>query len=123
MSDVTGRAPTATRITTPGGFGGRIRRKMPAPFERPSINVGSNEPRRQWATVMSDQLKAGDIVPSVGRIVSVDEEFYVPGPGSGLTFEGIAEMTSWTVTVRGAGGIIRVYQGGEPVFAFVLPDR
>lgn len=121
MTDAKGRgAPVATRITTPGGFGGGIRRKIPAPFARPSISVGESGPRRVWQNVPSDKLTAGDVVPGVGCIARVDEFFYVP-PASEYSLEGVAEMTTWTVTVTGIEGAIRTYQGGEPVFAFALP--
>ncbi len=121
MTDAKGRAaPAATRIDVPGGPGGSIRRKIPAPFARPSISIGDSGPRREWRRVAADELKIGDIVPSVGRLVQVHEEVYVPS-ASEYTLEGIAELTSWTVTVIGVEGTVRVYQGHEVVFAFVFP--
>lgn len=124
MSEATGRdAPTAMQIPTPGGFGGSIRRKMPAPFARPSISVGASGPRREWHTIAADQLREGDIVPSVGRLVGVKELLSAPPANSGLTSQQIIDQTTWTVTVVGVDGAVRIYQGGEPVFAFVFLDQ
>jgi hypothetical protein len=124
MTDAKGRgAPVATRITTPGGFGGGIRRKIPAPFARPSISVGESGPRRVWQNVPADKLKAGDVVPGVGCIVKVDEFYHMPTAeeARAIPLAQLPEHHQWTVTVTGIEGAIRTYQGGEPVFAFALP--
>lgn len=126
MTGGTGRdAPTASRITVPSGNAGvpQIRKKIPAPFARPSISVGSSGPRREWRTVEAHQLKAGDIVPSVGRLASVHEEYYMPTAEEARAMEPLAVLDhyKWDVTVRGVEGNTRVYQGHEPVFAFVFP--
>lgn len=47
------------------------RRKIPAPFQRPSITVGGYAVKREWRWVTPDKISVGDIVPSVGKVVEV----------------------------------------------------
>lgn len=52
----------------------RPTRKKPAPFKRPSIDIGKHG--REWKEVMVCDLEIGDIVAGKGLVVDVR---YVPG--------------------------------------------
>lgn len=83
-----------------------VRRKMPAPFTRPSISIGGSScQHREWRTVAVTDLVEGDCIPGLGRVFQVDEKMDL----------GTRE---WTVTVRGGVDNVRVYQGNESVWAF-----
>lgn len=84
----------------------RIQRKMPSPFQRPSVSVGTApEVRREWRTVNVQDIKIGDIVPGIGRVFAVNESFDVS-----------AQL--WIVTVRGGTDNVKVYQGAEQAWVF-----
>lgn len=109
-----------SRIPVPGLPNGRVQRKIPKPFARPSITIGGCEPteRREWANVPAHQLRAGDIVPGIGRLFEVTEGVTSPAYNSGLPWREVADLVSWTVTVKGGVANTRTYQGGEAVWAF-----
>lgn len=89
----------------------QIRRKIPTPFSRGSISISSSGPRRKWCMARAEDLQAGDTVPGVGVIEEAVETFDASLP------------TPWYVTVTGAAGNVRVYRGGEPVWAFTFDPK
>lgn len=96
----------------------QVRKKMPAPFARPSITIGGSPiERKSWKTVQSQDIKVGDIVPGVGRVYEVNE---VVDRSVMLTSN--PPQFPWTVTVKGGLGNVKTYQGGELVWAFTASD-
>jgi hypothetical protein len=89
---------------------------MPDSFTRPSISVTGDAPRRRWRNVLACDLVKGDTVPGIGRIDFVDQKTntnaFLPDPTA----------TTWTVTVIGGSGNMRVYPGYELVFAFTAAE-
>ena len=77
----------------------RVKTK-PTPHARPSVALTGAAVERAWRLVPALALQAGDTVPGVGLLhaVSVD--------------------TDYTVTACGGQDNVRVYRGGEPVYAF-----
>lgn len=98
----------------------RVQRKMPAPFQRPSISIGTpREARREWRSVLACDIKVGDIVPGLGRIYDVHERvdrFRLAVPGS-------PEQVRWFVVLSGGVSNVRTYQGNETVWAFTAEAR
>lgn len=92
---------------------GRIRFSKPAPFRRPSITIGAGPgaPRREWGTVPAHRLAAGDILPGVGLIDTIDEQII---SGNDL-------VVRWTITVRGGQGNVTTLTGDAEVWAFTAP--
>lgn len=45
---------------------------LPAPFKRPSVDLDSGGPKRDWATIPASKLAVDDIVSGYGRIKSVE---------------------------------------------------
>lgn len=86
----------------------RVQRKLPAPFQRPSIAVGGGHAAiiREWRHVLACEIKQGDIVPGIGCVDTVEETVSASGG-------------EWTVTLIGGADNRRVYPGFEQVFAFV----
>ena len=96
---------------------GRVQPHKPAPYARPSVSLG--EPtRRSWTSVPITEVKAGDILPDVGRVERVDEDIRGDDP---LLTPGVEYAPRWTITVTGVGGT-RTFGGHEVVFAFTDPD-
>lgn len=109
------------RLPVPSLPNGSVRRKIPAPFTRPSITVGggaSPQERRDWKVVPARDIQTGDIIPGVGRVSDVHEDLQAPEFNSGRSWREVADAVSWTVTITGGLDNIRVYQGGETVWAF-----
>jgi hypothetical protein len=109
------QAEAAVRTT----FGGAVlpslpapRRVIPAPFQRPSVRGGSHG--KSWhENVRADQVRAGDIIPDVGRVTRVDE--YVTRE----TVAGVGDVaTGVEVALTGAGGVVRVFDCAAPVRVF-----
>lgn len=49
-------------------------RKIPAPFQRPSIVLGSSaKAKRTWASVLPATVKPGDTVAEVGTVQKVEQ--------------------------------------------------
>src|SRR5690242_18830325 len=79
-----------------------VRRKIPNAFHRPSISIGAGYPpgeKREWRTIVAQDIATGDIVPGIGRVFSVNEQL--------ITTPDVV----WTVTVTGGVGNTRTYQG------------
>jgi hypothetical protein len=107
---------------TPG-----VRKVMPAPFERPSISVGSPAAaRRQWRVVAVTSLRAGDTIAHFGRVSAVHEQVSAPDAGSGLGTAAVVEHVVWTVTVIGTdvgqGAPERVFAGAGTVYAYTRAE-
>jgi hypothetical protein len=111
--------PGIGRVSVPNLPNGRVVRKVPAPFQRPSINIGGTpQVRREWRNVPAHALKAGDTIPGVGTLYRVQETLTTPPAGSDRTPDTIADQITWTVTVEGGLRHTRIYQGSETVWAF-----
>lgn len=87
----------------------RVQRKLPAPFQRPSIAISApGTVKRAWRTVLVTDLAAGDTIPEVGVLDTVDQHVAVDGTA-----------VRWSVTVTSTAGITRTYPGETQVLAFV----
>jgi hypothetical protein len=109
-------------LRLPASTGGaRVQRSIPAPHQRPRIAAGGAEAgrKRGWALIAAHKLKAGDIVPDIGRLYRVDEVALVPR-AAGLDAQQVADGVSWTITVHGGLNNARTFQGGELVYAFTV---
>ncbi len=95
------------RIHVPASPPARVQKAMPAPFRRPSINLGAPLEKRVWRNTLACDLAIGDTVPGVGRVYKVDETTYLP--------EG-----RWVIQVEGGLGNRREFSGEEQVLAFVV---
>ncbi len=80
----------------------RVQRKMPSPFQRPSIAVGEPDVRREWRDIPAAELAVGDTVPGVGIIRTVTHQ----------------DRSPFTVTVNGGDGNHRAFAHTDRVFAF-----
>ncbi len=89
----------------------QTRRKIPAPFQRPVIEVGGDRVRRTWKDTPVVSLKPGDVVAEVGQVASVEEKVIRPTGTSG-------QMIMWRVLLTNVAGITRAYNGHDRVFAF-----
>lgn len=59
-----------------------VRKKLPAPFARPSINLdGGIHRKRSWKDTPVTDLKPGDVVANLGRIATVEEHVEIPEIG------------------------------------------
>jgi hypothetical protein len=101
----------AQRIDVPSLPNGRVQKKIPTPFARPSISIGGAGPveKREWRAVLACKLAEGDIVPGVGVLDTVDEQ---------VTTADDIEIR-WTVTVTGGDDNRRSFDGNDQVWAFV----
>lgn len=107
MSESAGQAPSAARIDVPRLPSGRVQRKMPAPFARPSISIGvPPHQQREWRHVLACDLGEGDTVPGLGLLGVIRE-----------THSGGAD--GWSVHLEGAEGRAATFSATASVFAFV----
>lgn len=98
---------------------GSVRRKVPAPFTRPTLTVGAA--RRVWQHVPVSHLRSGDTLPDLGLISAVAEEFRAPDP-TGLTGQQIADQLRWVIIFYNeAAQRRREIPGHEQVWAFTRP--
>lgn len=74
-------------------------KKLPAPFKRPSIDLGA--PSKAWRTVHTSTLQEGDIVPDCGAVVAVETQYRDPA-GYGVRFlsgkSHLLGVTVWAFT-------------------------
>lgn len=89
-----------------------VRKKVPNPYQRPSISVGGTQVKRQWAEVRVHDLAAGDVVPGVGLIADVREDITVPDHLDDKT------PIVWKVTITNAFGKTFTYPGEHTVMAY-----
>lgn len=115
--------PGVSRLPVPNLPSGRVQRKVPAPFTRPSISIGTAiQERRQWRTVPAHAITQGDTIPGLGTVCEVVEEvkqYRADQLGRGI---GMKPRVLWTVTVAAGDGNERVYAGEEQVWCFTKPD-
>lgn len=80
---------------------GRPSRKMPAPFQRPSVALGprGDDERRAWQWIAPAALREGDVVPGLGLIHRVRELVYAPTYQSGMPAKEIANAILWAVLI------------------------
>lgn len=111
--------PGVNRIPVPDLPNGRVVKKVPQPFQRPSISIGrSAQDKRDWRSIPAHALKPGDTIPGLGTLYSVEENLSTPEAGSGLAADAVADQISWTVTVEGGLHNRRTYPGDHTVWAF-----
>lgn len=91
----------------------QTRRKMPAPFSRDSINVGSSRDKRSWKDTSVLDIETDDTVADFGVVVQISDVYTVEYE------DGRAALT-WGVRMRNALGEFRDYPGEQRVFAFTL---
>lgn len=123
------RAEAGTRTTFDGETLPRapsVRRVIPAPYRRPRIEAGSHGKTWQWVT--ADEVTEGDIVPEVGRVVSVAEHVIhktraevlglEPVPDGGLdSYDELVAVGTVTL-LAGMGGQVRAFRPGTLVQVF-----
>ncbi len=89
----------------------KVRRTIPAPFQRPSITIGGTTGlKREWRHRLACDLVSGDTVPGVGIVDSVVED---------VDFEGRV----WTITVTGGEANTKVFKGTDTVWVFCTGAR
>lgn len=100
------------RLSVPSSPGGRVQRKIPAPYERPSIAIGGGaaaSEKREWRQTSVMDVKAGDTVPDIGVVTEVTHT------------ELDAETLDWFVRITGGqgGSNAKYFHGSDSVLAFV----
>lgn len=84
-----------------------VRRKIPAPFSRPSINATGGKPvKRSWKDTSIVDLKPGDTVADFGTVESSVE------------FINTDSDMPWRVRVYNVMGDYRDFVGNDRVFSF-----
>lgn len=101
----------SSRVRVPAKPPATVRRKMPAPFSRPSITISGPDagPKREWRHILACDLRPGDTVPGVGVIDEVTDN--MSGSNRSNDF-------SWTVTIRGGDNNTRTIRATEIVLAY-----
>lgn len=101
-------APDITRLPVPAKPPAQVRRKIPAPFQRPSITIsgGADTPKRAWRHILACEVRPGDTLPGVGIVESVSD------------FVDADAGYAWTVTIIGGDGNVKLYEGNDLVFVF-----
>lgn len=112
----TPRTPSGVIPGGPGALGmtPAMRRTKPAPFKRQRISVDHHG--KTWAYVRADEVRAGDIVPGVGKVEEA---------GTRVTYDAIAGVRAATgsVTWLRNGGSVTELDPAEQVLAFRVHDR
>ncbi len=100
----------ASRVRVPAKPPATVRRKMPAPFARPSITISADAsaPRRTWRHILAADLVIGDTVPGIGVIHDIVD--VTRGEDGGF---------DWQVTIHGGDDNVRTIRATEIVMAYV----
>jgi hypothetical protein len=106
------------RIAVPSPPRTTVRKKMPAPFQRPRISVGGGaaQAKREWRVIPVTDVREGDILPGIGYVETVMEN--VAMPDFDQVAAGAALDPVWTVIVTGGEDNRRVYNGNDEVHVF-----
>ncbi len=96
----------ANSLPVPATPPAKIRRAMPAPFQRPSISLSPppGTPKRVWRNTLASNVKPGDTYPGIGIVESVSDE--------------LADGHRWTVTITGGAGNTVTISGTDSVWVF-----
>jgi hypothetical protein len=110
------------------------KRVIPAPFQRPRIEIGHHG--RTWKLVLASQVREGDIVPDIGRIVSAQERIdyrmrseifgsmtlYAgeTPPEQGPDGEEVAVGT--VIIIEGLSGVRKAFRPGAQLRVFCAED-
>jgi hypothetical protein len=114
--------PGINRIPVNNLPNGRVVRKVPKPFARPSITIGTPPTeRREWRTVRAYEIREGDVIPGLGMVTRAEEINSSPKAGSGLDPEVIADSVVWQVYVWAGEDNMATYQGNTEVWCFARP--
>ncbi len=90
----------------------QTRRKLPAPFQRPSITVGAaREIKRTWKDVAVVDLREGDVIAGFGKIASIEENVDIK-----------RRPSAWWFVISNVLHDVAVYGGHDRVFAFAGED-
>ncbi len=96
-------APVPEKVPT-------IRRKIPAPFQRPSITIGGPAgPKRHWRHNLACNISPGDTVPGIGIVTDVVE-----------TVD--PDTHAWTVVITGGDDNTKIYAGTDTVWVFCVAE-
>lgn len=87
------------------------RRVIPPPFQRPSVRGGSHG--KTWRNVKADQVRTGDIIPDLGRVIDVREVLYRETIGE---YQGVPTKIVWRLS--GAGGEVWDVHPDAPLRVF-----
>lgn len=91
------------------------RRVLPAPFRRERVSLDRHG--RQWTTCRADQVKAGDVVPDVGRIESAETVTRYQ------VVAGVPDVAvGMKILLTGVAGNRVAFEPGEDVRAFRLAE-
>lgn len=94
----------------------QVRRKLPAPFSRPRIDLdGGRRVKRAWQDTSVTDIKAGDTVAGFGTVASVRE--YVSVDHCGQDNPAV-QVPTWQIRLFNVFGEARTYPGEQRVFAF-----
>lgn len=87
----------------------RIQKRLPAPFQRPSISVGGTTVKRSWKLTPVTDISPGDMVANFGKVDRKQQWFQ-------------RDPYEWSVNLINVVGDEKRFGGHETVFAFT-PER
>jgi hypothetical protein len=92
-----------------------VRKKLPQPFQRPSIHASGPPEKRSWKDTRVTEVQARDTVAEFGIVAAVQEflDATQVDPESGE-----AQTGWWRVRMHNVMGEIRDYPGHDRVYAF-----
>lgn len=92
-----------------------VRKKLPAPYQRPVIDLdGGTHRKRSWKDTSVLALKPGDVVSGYGKVADAFEEFSMSPSG---------DKALWRVTVTNVLGEKHLFGGHDRVYAFTVDDE
>lgn len=93
----------------------QVRRKLPAPFSRPRIDLDAGtRVKRSWKDTPVTEIQAGDVVADIGRVESVVETIELPGANENTPLTDLP----WRVRVYNVMGDYWDFSGHQRVYAF-----
>lgn len=99
---------------------GRVQRKVPKPFSRPSVAIGGKpEERREWRNIPAHALGEGDVIPDLGLVTQVDEAAW----NTKTVSRDEPISVHWTITVTAGENNTRVYNGEDQIWCFTKPEN
>lgn len=94
-----------------------VRKKLPAPFARPMIDLdGGTHRKRSWKDTPVIDIKAGDVVADIGRVASVQE--FIALPGSDLNAVQEQQVEFWRVRITNVFAEYWDFGGHQRLYAF-----
>ncbi len=96
----------------------QVRKKLPAPFARPVIDLdGGRHRKRSWKDTSVLDLRKGDVVSGYGKVDVVEESIRVSP-----AFDEDNPADVWRVRVYNVMGAFHDFGGHDRVYAFTVDD-